>query len=233
MIYDYFSPLLKKEAYESNIHNTYVLTENILQKLNEESLESKLVKTISLIYILEQFECLEPTREELIGIFSSQYGVVEIDNAIQILVEKEFVVYLKRSNNYLRLKQSSGVDIKQRIADLVANQFGKISVKESLNKSNFDNYMYPARYNDEREMTRYFSFEFIEEDEVVSDVDWNLKSSTVNADGVIYGILVHSEAAIDGVKKALSKNSTGMSKNVSKCHIRQVFSIFLESKTRI
>ena len=209
MIYDYFSPLLKKEAYESNIHNTYVLTENILQKLNEESLESKLVKTISLIYILEQFECLEPTREELIGIFSSQYGVVEIDNAIQILVEKEFVVYLKRSNNYLRLKQSSGVDIKQRIADLVANQFGKISVKESLNKSNFDNYMYPARYNDEREMTRYFSFEFIEEDEVVSDVDWNLKSSTVNADGVIYGILVHSEAAIDGVKKALSKNSTG------------------------
>lgn len=209
MIYDYFSPLLKKETYGSDIHNTYVLTENILQKLNEESLESKLVKTISLIYILEQFECLEPTREELIGIFSSQYGVAEIDNAIQALVEKEFVVYLKRSNNYLRLKQSSGVDIKQRIADLVATQFGKISVKESLNKSNFDNYMYPARYNDEREMTRYFSFEFIEEDEVVSDVDWNLKSSTVNADGVIYGILVHSEVAIDGVKKALSKNSTG------------------------
>ena len=76
------------------------LKKNILQKLNEESLESKLVKTISLIYILEQFECLEPTREELIGIFSSQYGVAEIDNAIQVLVEKEFVVYLKRSNNY-------------------------------------------------------------------------------------------------------------------------------------
>ncbi|MGM9929325.1 MAG: hypothetical protein ACI35P_15385 [Bacillus sp. (in: firmicutes)] len=209
VIYDYFSPLLKKEAYGSNIHSAYILTESILQKIDSSSLGSKLIKTISLIYILEQFECLEPTREDLIGIYSTAYEVGEIDRAIKELIDKEFVIYLKRSNNYLRLKQSSGIDIRQQIADLVSTQFGRVSVKDSLNKSNFDNYMYPARYNDERDMTRYFSFEFIEEDEVTSDVDWAKKSSAIKADGVIYGILLHSESSVPGIIKTLQGNTTG------------------------
>lgn len=209
VIYDYFSPLLKKEAFGSDIHTTYVLTENILQKLNSDSLGCKLVKTISLIYILGQFDCLEPTREELIGIYSNGYKVEEIDSTINELVEKDFVIYLKKSNNYLRLKQSSGIDIRQQIADLVTSQFGKLSVKDSLNKYNFDNYMYPARYNDARDMTRYFTFVFIDEDEVTLDVDWDLKSSSIKADGVIYGILLHSETSIPGIIKTLQENKTG------------------------
>lgn len=202
-IYDYFEPLFKKEVYSGSIHENYILTEMILEKLDATSLESRIVKTLALIYILEQFEKLQPTQDELISIFSISYSPEEISRAIEKLIEKEYVIYLKRSNNFLRLKQTSGVDVKQKINDMIAVQSKRITVKETLNNSNFDNYVYPSRYNNDHDMIRFFSFEFIEEEEVTKDIDWNIKSSTIDADGIIYGIIPKSESSIPELKEKL------------------------------
>lgn len=209
LIYDYFEPLLKKEVYSGNLHKHYILTEKILDKLEDGLLESKIVKTLSLIYILEQFERLKPTRHEIEGIFSIDYATEEIGQTIANLIEREYVVYLKRSNGYLRLKETSGVDILQKIKDTVESQQSSVSVKDTLNKSNFDNYMYPSRYNDEREMTRYFSFNFIDEDELSEDVNWDIKSEKIGGDGIIFAIIPHSNESIGHIKEQLlisSKN---------------------------
>ena len=208
-IYDYFEPLLKKESYGSEIHNNYLLTSAILTQIPENSLGSKIVKTISLTYILEQFERLKPTKEELVGIYSTEYDVASIEKTITELIDKEFVIYLKRSNGFLRLKKTSGVDIKQKIQDLVELQEGRCSVKDTLNESNFDNYMYPARYNDEHEMTRFFSFEFIEGKEISEDIDWDIKSEHINADGIIYGVIPESSEDIKRVTRIIEKTSAG------------------------
>ena len=213
-IYDYFEPLFRKEVYTGQIHQTYLLTTAILSKLQQGSLESKIVKALSLIYILEQFEKLKPTKDEIVGIFSINYTVGEIEEAIANLIEKEYVIYLKRSNDYLRLKQTSGVDIGQKICDTVAALSGKVSTKKTLNSSNFDNYIYPSRYNDEREMTRYFAFEFIEEEEVRSDVNWATKSETIDADGVVYGIIPKSDESISRLYEALIQSSDGQQRFV-------------------
>ena len=207
LIYDYFEPLFKKEVYSSDLYKTYQLTATILLKLGDSSLESKIVKTISLIYILEQFEKLAPTRDELVGIFSVDYTVPEVEAAIDNLVSKEFVVYLKRSNNYLRLKQTSGVDIHQKIKDVIASQRGKVSVKDTLNKANFDNFIYPSRYNDEREMTRYFSFLFIDESEVSAKTQWAIKGEGIPGDGAVYGIIPKSNDSIGVIKDILLETS--------------------------
>ena len=208
-IYDYFEPLFKKEVYSGSIHENYILTEMILEKLDATSLESRIVKTLALIYILEQFEKLQPTQDELISIFSISYSPEEISRAIENLIEKEYVIYLKRSNNFLRLKQTSGVDVKQKINDMIAVQSKRITVKETLNNSNFDNYVYPSRYNNDHDMIRFFSFEFIEEEEVTKDIDWNIKSSTIDADGIIYGIIPKSESSIPELKEKLLLTSAG------------------------
>lgn len=207
VIYDYFEPLFKKEAYSGSIHENYRLTEVILERLDPSSLESKIVKTLSLIYILEQFEKLQPSKDELISIYSVRYEVAEINRAIDDLIEQEYVIYLKRSNNFLRLKQTSGVDVRKKINDLIELQKNRVTIKETLNNSNFDNYMYPSRYNNDRDMTRYFSFEFIDEDEITDDIDWNKKSEPIEADGVIYGIIPHSEEAIEQIKKVVLNTS--------------------------
>lgn len=207
LIYDYFEPLFKKEVYGGSIHENYILTEVILEKLSDESLEKKIVKTLALVYILEQFEKLRPSKDELISIYSISYTPEEINQAIDNLIEKEYVIYLKRSNNYLRLKQTSGVDIRQKIHDLVEVQSKRITVKETLNNSNFDNYVYPSRYNNEHDMIRFFSFQFIDESEVTEDVNWKVKSENIEADGVIYGIIPHSEESIAKLKDIIVSTS--------------------------
>lgn len=207
IIFDYFEPLFKKEVYSSELYKTYQLTNSILGKLEEGSLEKKLVKTISLIYVLEQFEKLAPTRDELVGIFSVDYTVTEVEKAIDNLIGREFVVYLKRSNNYLRLKQTSGVDIRQKINDTITAQKGKVSIKDTLNKANFDSYIYPSRYNDEREMTRYFSFVFIDESEVTEDVNWAVKGEMTIGDGVVYGVVPHSNESISIIRDRILATS--------------------------
>lgn len=214
VVYDYFEPLFKKEAYSGEIHSNYILTAAITTRLVEGSLESKIVKTLSLIYILGQFERLKPTKDEIVGIFSTAYSVQEINDAIDNLIEKEYVIYLKRSNDYLKLKQTSGVDIKQKIHDYSVSHAKKVAVKETLNASNFDNYMYPSRYNDEREMTRYFAFVFIDESEVEEDTNWVIKSERIDADGVIYAVIPHSEDSIPALKRTLEETSKGCNQQI-------------------
>lgn len=209
LIYDYFEPLLKKEVYAGDIHDTFVLTSTILNQIPEDTLSSKIIKTISLIYILGQFERLNPTKEQIIGIYSGTYELSEIEQAISDLIEKDFVIYIKRSNDYLRLKQTSGVDIQQKIHDQIESQSGKIATKDVLNGSNFDNYMYPTRYNDDHEMTRFFAFQFISSSEVTADIDWNLKSESIDADGVIYGIIPENETQLKKITKIIEDTSLG------------------------
>ena len=200
-IYDYFEPLFKKEVYSGSLHDNYVLTEIILEQIKDNSLEKKIVKCISLIYILEQFEKLRPTKEEIFGIFSGEYSHEEIDAAINDLIDKEYVVYLKRSNNYLQLKQASGVDIQRIINDTVESQRNSVSVEDALNSVNYDDYLYPSRYNNEHEMIRYFSFRFIRE-ECLQQKD--LLDSYINkdvSDGVILGVLPQTSDSMLSLQK--------------------------------
>ena len=213
-IYDYFEPLFKKEVYSGALHDNYRLTEIVLNQLDSNTLESKIVKTIALIYILEQFEKIKPTKEELFGIFSTEYTHKEIEEAIDTLIEKEYVIYLKRSNNYLQLKQSSGVDVQQKIADTMEIQRNSISVEEALNEVNIDNYLYPSRYNDAHEMMRYFSFAFISSKDLTDFDLLKNKLADVTSDGFVLGVLPESKEDIVWLKKILIKNSNSFEKTV-------------------
>ena len=70
MVFDYFEPLFRKESYSSELHKNYILTKAILKKLDDGSLQSKIIKALSLIYILEQFDKIKPTANELDGMYS-------------------------------------------------------------------------------------------------------------------------------------------------------------------
>lgn len=207
IIFDYFEPLFRKESYASELHKNYTLSKTILEKLDESTLEAKIIKALSLIYILEQFDKIKPTADELDGMYSIDYSHEEVREAIDNLINKEYVIYLKVSNEYLRLKQSSGVDVKQEIVDTIEKHLSRFSIKETLNSASFDNYMYPSRYNDDREMTRYFNFEFVDSSEVDMDVDWKLKSDGAEADGIIYGVIPSDNDSIQKLRKILLASS--------------------------
>ena len=209
MLFDYFEPLFRKESFSSELHKNYLLAKAILEKIEDGSLEAKVIKSLSLIYSLEQFDKIKPTADELDGIYSLDYTHEQIREAIDTLINKEYVIYLKVSNEYLRLKQSSGVDVKQEITNAIDRYAGSFSVKETLNSASLDDYMYPSKYNDEREMTRYFAFEFIDAAEIMKDIDWSLKSESIEADGVIYGVIPDSEDSISNIKELVLATSKG------------------------
>lgn len=229
-IYDYFEPLLKKEIYSGEIHDIFVLTSNILNQLPEITLGRKIIKAISLIYILEQFERLSPTKEQIIGIYSNSYDISEIEHAISELIDKELVVYIKQSNGYLKLKQTSGVDIHKKIHDLLEAESAKITTEDILNSSNFDNYMYPSRYNDLHSMTRFFSFKFISGAEIKPGINWDIKSECVNADGVIYAVIPENEAQLEFLMKNIMLTSKGFVRYlfVLPKHFKDIKSAILE-----
>lgn len=214
IIFDYFYPVFQKEPLSGEMHKNFILTVKILEQIRERELESKIVKTISLIYMLGQFDTLKPIKEELVGVYGLDYSTSDIDKAIEHLIKEEYVIYLKQSNGYLKLKQSSGVDIEQKIADAVSSMNSHFSMKEALNASNIDNYVYPSRYNDEKEMTRYFEFRFIEEHEVDGNVDWNKKAEDVQADGVIYAIVPENDESLPTIKKKIIDESKGVDRGI-------------------
>ncbi|MPL98146.1 hypothetical protein SDC9_44346 [bioreactor metagenome] len=212
IIYDYFEPLLRKEPYTSATHQQYKLTESVLRRIDENSLGAKIIKTISLIYIVEQFEKLPPLVDMITDAYrDSVKDIKEISDAISDLMDKECLVYLRRSNNYLKLKESSGVDIQREIARTIENLRAMESVTVILNAFSFDNYFYPTRYNDEKEIVRYFDFVFISSKEFWSITDWyEYLTSTTSADGVVLAVIPSGEEDIKRIKERVTSPSMAL-----------------------
>lgn len=203
-IYDYFEMLLRKEHYNTDTYKLYRLTSKVLNGLEPSSLESKIIKTIALIYVIEQFEKLPPTYDTIINAFDFTYEIGDIRAALSNLIDNECIVYLKRSNGYLKIKESSGVDIQKEIEKQIEKTKATLSVKDILNNSSFDSYMYPTAYNDEHEITRYFNFTFIESSEFFAADNWDNKIENTAGEGVIYAIIPKNKAEISTLRKKLS-----------------------------
>ena len=110
-IYDYFEQQFRKEPYTSGIFKIYRLTNSILKKIDSDQLGTKIIKTLTLIYIIEQFEKLPPIYDVIVDIYKYSYSIEDINYVMKELIEKDCLIYMKRSNNYLKLKDSSGLDI--------------------------------------------------------------------------------------------------------------------------
>ncbi|MBF7081860.1 hypothetical protein IT084_02580 [Desulfallas sp. Bu1-1] len=217
-LYDYFEPLLRKEAWTTDIHKQYKLTETVLRRVEQNSLEAKIIKTISLIYIIEQFEKLPPICDVIIDTFRDSMDNIErISRALSNLIEKDCIVYLKRSNNYLKLKESSGVDIKSEIKKMIEKTEHTMSVTKILNEFAFDSFMYPTGYNDEHEITRYFNFTFISSSDFFNVEDWNDKLKRDGSDGTVFAIVPRNKSEIESIVASIADGNCN--------HNRAVFAV--------
>lgn len=209
-IYDYFEPLFRKEIYTSEIHKIYSLTSTVLRSLESDSLSSKIVKTIALIYMVEQFEKLPPTHNIIVSSYIATVSdILDISNTLKELIEKDCIVYLKQSNGYLKIKESSGVDIFSEINKAVEKNTLNKSLKEILNEAYLDSYMYPTAYNDEMQITRYLDFKFIDSEEFYAVKNWERKIEDFDSAGVVYAIITKDSNDIENIRKIISSNNYG------------------------
>ena len=201
LIYDYFEPLLRKEPYISDTHKLYSLTNSVLQKIAPDSLGAKIIKTLSLIYIIEQFEKLPPVYDIIIETFyDSAHSIKNISDTLNELIEKDCIVYLKRSNNYLKLKESSGIDIAGEIKKEVEKLRISETITSILNHSLSDSYIYPTRYNDEHEIIRYFDLIFISGYDLMKTTDWGEQLYQFEADGIIFAVVPKNDEELKKIR---------------------------------
>lgn len=208
-IYDYFEPLFRKEPYTSEVHKIYKLTASVLRKVESKSLHAKIIKTIALIYLVEQFEKLPPMVDVIVDAYRDAVASPkEIHETLEELIERECVVYLKKSNHYLKIKETSGVNIQEEINKYIQQKLLNIDATDILNTSIFDSFMYPTAYNDNNDIIRYFDFTFISSKTYWGVENWNDFIVDKKSDGVIFAIIPENQSEIDKLEADVQKNKS-------------------------
>ncbi len=211
VIFDYFEPQLKREGFASDTHSIYRIAKTSLGKVEENSLESKIIKTTAIIYLVSQFNILAPTREIISHIYTDAgYSHKEIDAALEKLIKSESIVYLRASDSHVKLKEASGVNINETIHDASEKFKETISVQSILNKYLAGRAVYPSRHNMAFKTSRYFNCRFLDSAEVMNI----LKEKIVpefDGDGIIAAVLCDSVEESDLIKDTILQYGANIS----------------------
>ncbi len=212
IIYDYFENLFKLHRYDSDIYDIYRKVASTLRKINKEDiLEARIIKTIGIIYIINEFNRLPPTMDMVsFSVNNHRTAKNKILNSINSLIDKKILFY-RESNDYLVLKISSGRPIEEEISDTIEKRKLSFNKNTVLNECLNENYIYPTRYNDEKEIVRYFNVDFITLDEIRPIKDWDKKINASGADGTFFAVLIDEqeeyEDALTEIKKIKNKRA--------------------------
>lgn len=204
-IYDYFEKLFKNEPYGSNIKKQWQITTSALSKLRDYDniLAEKIVKTLALIYCVNDFKVVPPSWDIISEIYSVNYSVGEIESAKEVLKNCHLLIELMY-RPYVRITAGSGHNVLELIQQEMFRIDNGLAVKTIFNDICTKKYLYPVRYNDENEIIRYFEFRFIE----AEDLPYIEKTGMAidsNADGLMYGVLVWAESDIQLATKIISE----------------------------
>ena len=202
-LFDYFEKELRKELNSSDTYKVYDLANRILRNFEHESLAAKIIKTIALIHIIQRFERLEPIMDVIVDIYSFAYTNKEITDEINRLINEQYILFRKNSNNFLCLKPTSGININQEIQRLSESLTDKMSVTEIINKCTNVKYLYPTAYNDDNAITRYFKFEFVDYDNYVSLIQESIPNHIA---GKVYAIYCKNEDEYNKMRSELIEN---------------------------
>lgn len=191
-VYAYFEPLLRKEFYTSPLHKTYELARSSLRRVESESLEANIIRTIAAIDIVAQYDRVAPTRQTIVDIYSDAgYDALEVDAALDVLVANDSIVYLKRSNAFLKLKETSGVRVDIEVADRAETLRVTRQPTQILNDVMKGRALYPSRYNEDKGMVRYFDCGFASSATLRDRID-TPKALGGNGDGEVVAIYTNS-----------------------------------------
>lgn len=185
-LYDYFENEFRKELSISDIYKIYNLSSSILRSLEPHTLSAKIIKCIATMHIIQQFERIAPTTDVLCDIYGITYDKREVVDCIQSLINEDYILYRKSSNDFLYLKESSGVDINREIAVRSASIKEKKDIQEIINLCIGKKYLYPISYNDDMCITRYFELRFISQSAYKLQISQSMPNTLA---GIVFAIV--------------------------------------------
>jgi len=197
-IYDYFETLFKKEVFNESVHNVWLNANSTLLK-TEDRIQQKIIKSIAVIDVVKEFERLSPTDLYIrasLGLTNDVYKT-----AITQLVNNRIISKNNSNGNYIFLP-GSDLNISKLINDRKNINSDKINVRSALENIVNLGFELPKRYNDDREMVRYFKKAFITVNEFINIGTLKDLTSESNSDGIILYLIHYSQ---EEKEKALAK----------------------------
>ncbi len=192
-IYDYFEPLFKAEVYTSQIHQIWKSTTVALSKLKDnQDIERKIIKIISLINILDRMDLLSPSTSVVMNILENNYSSKNLTTALTDLTEQGIIRKLDNQNS-LRIAEHTDVNIDELIKDKIFQRKTLFNLEDTLKSVIGNRAIYPNAYNDDNCITRYFDFNFIDEKKFLDSYNFKEKLNNTKADGIVYGVITTNE----------------------------------------
>ena len=189
-IYDYFEPLFKAEDYKKDTHKYWKNAYAALNKLNNnELLEKKIIKTIALIYIYDHFELLSPTVNLISNIFENSVSDFQKLNQAFTNLKNKGIIRQIENGNYLRITEHTDINVEAKINDTIEERKNLVEIKDILNDFVGNKVLYPNAYNDSNEVTRFFNFKFVNQEDLNGITDWEQVIKSDGADGIVFAVI--------------------------------------------
>lgn len=178
IIFDYFEDQFKKENFEHAIYKTWRSTKEICNsvelddKLDDKILVLRIVKTLSLLQMINKYELLPPTSSIIDLCFGYQYSYEDITNALNYLINNNYVRFVSGKKHYV-LRSTQSIDIKSILKETIIKRHKLYDIKKVLLSVIKSDVIYPNQYNVKNEIIRYYEVEFIKSTVLLEDVDIN------------------------------------------------------------
>jgi hypothetical protein len=225
-IYDYFEELFRKEVFNPAIHSYWLKANAALQKTNDDN-ESKIIKALAIIYIVNELDNLPPT--DLMLKLSLCLDGEDFEVAVNSLIRKHLILK-RKSNKFYTFLSGANLDITKSIQDTKGLKVRRVNKREVLESIIDLGYILPKKYNDEYEMIRFYKNVFVEYDEFININDNNEFINSYRADGIVLH-LIHDEK--DDVELAVKKFYEMNSDRIVLCTTTKYFSKIEELKELI
>ena len=150
-LYDYFEKCFKDLNYDDINYKLYIQSKSIINLLkNEDEIFIKFIKTLTIVYVNNNFTEIKPNYETLKYLMN----IEDLDSIINKLKEKNYIQY-HRYNECFKLTEDFDINIEKEIEKYINNKLSNFNFMETLNKVLKKEYYYPLKYNDEYKINRY------------------------------------------------------------------------------
>ncbi|WP_077369749.1 hypothetical protein [Anaerosalibacter sp. Marseille-P3206] len=156
LLYDYFEENLTKNK-SSFEYSEWLEVKNSINKLNKKDdnyhLKVKIIKSIGIINIVNDFDILKPDDKTLSYIIDDDEQAIV--KAINEMLQNKIIIYL-RQYKYYRFFDVSSVDIEGLISQTMEISDNTAQAVELLNRRFTQFPVLPDKYNEKYKMIRYY-----------------------------------------------------------------------------
>lgn len=156
-VYDYFKPLFRENSDQPKIHSEWLKADYALRQ-TKDPVEQKIIKAIGLLRMIHQEDELPAVDASIRPALGMEEGTCR--KALESLKQQELILF-RSSLGVYAFKNHTGLNIDREIEAEMAKQPEPFPVCSYLSRISDLEYVLPKQYNQERNMTRYFRYEFL------------------------------------------------------------------------